>query len=83
MHKTAITAGTAAAVIITTLFCYRSGCRDFYERFPEFDHKIIRQAYRRMLRKLVTYKYEDLALITTDADIDRLFENEVLALNNL
>lgn len=83
MQKTAtIAAGSSAAVLFSGLFVYHSYLRQLYGRFPQFDHKIIRQAYRRTLYKAATGKYGDMAKMT-DSEMDGLFCLEVHALNDL
>lgn len=46
-----------------------------YERFPEFDRKIVRKAYRNMLMNAILQKYPE-EMMDDDAQMDVVFANE-------
>ena len=67
-----LVAGTAIAAVMTT----RSYNNDLYNRFPEYDRKIVRKAYRRLMLKSLSGKL-DQAMLTSDDGMDMLFIAEV------
>jgi hypothetical protein len=83
MQKTApIIAGSTVAVVCTGFLVYRNFVSQICERFPTYDRKIVGQAYRKMMWKSLTGKYES-ADLTTDHDVDLIFVREVEALLDL
>lgn len=68
--------GTVAAVAKTS----HDYNQDLYERFPDVDRKIVRQAYRRMMTKAITGHYQADMQHWNDELMDTLFRVEVINL---